>query len=174
LKIELGEVEYTINKYQSFQRAAVLIHNFYDAPAVVTFVESKSSIVKDRIADEKKALKMYISERLPRFVYPSLIAHLPVLPTSASRKINRKELMELDLAPFHDTNADVGLPQSDVEVTLHKTFSETLKIDPSQLGVTHDLFSVGLNSLLAVQAVVAVGESFKLTIGLDNIYFRSV
>ena len=173
-RIELGEVEDVINKYQSVQRAAVLIRNFHDAPAVVAFVEFKSSVADDHIADEKEALKMYISERLPRFMYPSLIAHLPALPTSTSGKINRRELMELDLAPFHDTSADIGLPQSDVEVTLHKIFSEILKTDPSQLGVTHDLFSVGLNSLLAVQAAVAVGESFKLNIGLNNIYLRFV
>ena len=39
--------------------------------------------------------------------------------------------MELGFTLFHDTNADVGLPQSDVEVTLHKIFSEIL---------THDAF----------------------------------
>ena len=107
-------------------------------------------------------------------MYPSLIAHLPALPTSTSGKVNRRVLMELDLAPFHDTNADVGLPQSDVEVALHTIFSDILKTNPSQLGVTHDLFSVGLNSLLAVQAAVSVGETFKLNIGLNNIYLRYV
>ena len=82
--------------------------------------------------------------------------------------------MELDLAPFHDTNLDVGLTQSDVEIVLYKIFSEISKADPRELGVTHDLFSVGLNSLLAVQAAVSVGDSFKLNIGLNNIYLRSV
>ena len=171
-RIELSEIEDVINKYQSVQRSAVLIRNFHDAPAVVAFVEFKTSVAEDHVIDEKDALKVYISERLPRFMYPSLIAHLPILPTSTSGKINRRGLMETDLAPFHDTNPDVGLPQSDVEVTLHKIFSEILKTDPSQLGVTHDLFSVGLNSLLAVQAAVAVGERFKLNIGLNNIYLR--
>ena len=173
-RIELGEVEDVINKYQSIQRAAVLIRNFHDAPSVVAFVEFQPSVAEDHVVDEKEALKIYISERLPRFMYPSLIAHLPILPTSTSGKINRRALMELDLAPFHDTKADVGLPQSDVEVALHKIFSDILKTDPSQLGVTHDLFSVGLNSLLAVQAAVSVGESFKLNIGLNNIYLRYV
>ena len=173
-RIELGEVEDVINKHQSTQRAAVLIRTLHDAPAVVAFVEFRSSVTEDQIVDEKEALKLYISERLPRFMYPSLIAHLPTLPTSTSGKINRRALMESDLAPFHDSNADVGLPQSDVEVTLHKIFSDILKTDPSQLGVTHDLFSVGLNSLLAVQVAVSIGESFKLNIGLNNIYLRFV
>ena len=171
-RIELWEIEDVINKYQSIQRAAVLIRTFHDAPAVIAFIEFKTSVAEDQVTDEKEALKMYISERLPRFMYPSLIVHLPVLPTSTSGKINRRELKELDLVPFYDTNADIGLPQSDVEVTLHKVFADILKADPSQLGVTHDLFSVGLNSLLAVQAAVAIGESFKLNIGLNNIYLR--
>ena len=171
-RVELGEVEDVINGYRSVQRAAVLIRNLHDAPAVVAFVEFKSSVAEDHVADEKEALKMYISERLPRFMYPSLVAHLPVLPTSTSGKINRRELMVLDLASFHDTHADIGIPQSDIEDTLHKVFSEILKIDPSQLGVTHDLFSIGLNSLLAVQAAVAVGDRFKLNMGLNNIYLR--
>jgi len=171
-RIELGEIEDVINKYQSVQRAAVLIRTLYDAPAVVAFIEFNSSIAEDQLVDEKETLKLYVSERLPRFMYPSLIAHLPTLPTSTSGKINRRALMELDLTPFHDTNPDIGLPQSDVEVALHKIFSDILKTDPSQLGVTHDLFSVGLNSLLAVQAAVSVGDSFKLNIGLNNIYLR--
>ena len=173
-RIELGEVEDVINKHHSVQRVAVLIRNFHDAPAVVAFVEFKPSVAEDHVADEKEALKMHISDRLPRFMYPSLIAHLPALPTSTSGKISRRELMELDLAPFHDANPDVGLPQSDFEITLHKIFSGILKTDPGQLGVTHDLFSVGLNSLLAVQAAVAVGENFKFKIGLNNIYLRFV
>ena len=71
--IELGEIEDVVSKYQSAQRAAVLIRNFHDAPAVVAFVEFKSSVTGDHVVDEKEALKMYISERLPRFMYPSLI-----------------------------------------------------------------------------------------------------
>ena len=61
-----------------------------------------------------------------------------------------------------------------VEIALHKIFSEILKVGPSELGVTHDLFSVGSNSLLAIQAAVAVGENLKLNIGLNNIYLRLV
>ncbi|KAF9644147.1 acetyl-CoA synthetase-like protein [Thelephora ganbajun] len=170
-RIELGEIEDVINKYKSVQRAAVLVRNFHNAPAVIAFVELKSSVAEDHLADEE-VLKMHIPEHLPRSMYPSLIAHLPVLPTSTSGKVSRRELMELDLAPFQDTSSDIGLPQSDVEVTLHKIFSEILKTDPSQLGVTHDLFSIGLNSLLAVQAAAAVGENFKLNISLNNIYLR--
>jgi hypothetical protein len=67
----------------------------------------------------------------------------------------------------------MGNPQSDVG---HKVFSGILKTDQNQLGVTHDLFSIGLNSgsLLAVQAAVVLARASKLNIGLNNFYLRFV
>lgn len=168
-RIELGEVEDAINKYSGVQRSAVLIRTLHDAPAIVAFVEFKSEL---DIEDEKEGLKMHVSQRLPRFMYPSLIATLPTLPTSSSGKVNRRELMELDLKPFSDITSDIGLPQSDVETGLHKIFAQLLKADPESFGVTHDLFSIGMNSLLAVQAAGVVSDTFNVSIGLNNIYLR--
>ena len=98
-RIELGEIEDVIDGYRSVQRAAVLIRNFHDAPAAVVFVEFKPSVAEDQVVDEKEALKMHISDRLPRFMCLSLIVHLPVLPTSTSGKISRRELMESRTVP---------------------------------------------------------------------------
>ena len=81
--------------------------------------------------------------------------------------------MELDLAPFHNTNADVGNPRSDVVVALHKSVSAILKIDPSQLGAAHNIFSIDLNSLLVVQAGVSIEQLFELNT-LPQVYLRCV
>ena len=129
-----------INKYHSVQHITFLIQNFHGTPAFVAFVEFKSSIAEDHITNEKEVFKMYVSEHLLGFMYPSLIAHPLTLLTPASGKVSRCTLMELGLAPLQDTNVDVGLPRSGVEAALHKIFSDILKINPSQLDVTHDLF----------------------------------
>jgi pimeloyl-ACP methyl ester carboxylesterase len=171
-RIELSEIEDVINKCVGVDRSAVLIRNFHDAPAIIAFVQFTGTLDKEGLEDGKEALKMHVSQRLPRFMYPSLIAALPTLPTSSSGKVNRRELMEMDLQPFFDVSADVGLPQSDVETGLHKIFAELLRADPESFGVTHDLFSIGMNSLLAVQAAGVVSQTFNVNIGLNNIYLR--
>ena len=124
-------------------------------------LEFKPSVAEDHVVDEKETVKLWISERLSRLMYPSIIAH----PYPAHVQ-QRKDQPSGARGVGFDTNADVGLPQSDVEVALHKTFSDILKPDPSQLGVTHHTFV----SLLAVQAEVSIGQLFKLNAGLINIY----
>ncbi|KAH7890103.1 putative nonribosomal peptide synthetase [Phlebopus sp. FC_14] len=171
-RIELGEIEDTITKFPSVQRSAVVIRVVQDTPAIVAFVEFKSS-VQEQLEDEKEALKVFVAERLPRFMYPSLIAVLPQLPTSRSGKIDRNSLKSMDLAAFTpDLNADMGSPSSDVEVELMAIFSKTLKVQNGSFGVAHDLFAVGLNSLMAVQAAGVISKTFNVHIGLNHIYLR--
>jgi Acyl-CoA synthetases (AMP-forming)/AMP-acid ligases II len=99
-------------KYHGVQRSAVVIRTLQNAPALVAFVEFKSQFAAT-VEDEKEALKLFIAERLPRFMYPSLIASLPRFPTSRSGKIDRSILKEIDLKSFApDLSQELGLPQS--------------------------------------------------------------
>ncbi|KIJ63457.1 polyketide synthetase [Hydnomerulius pinastri MD-312] len=171
-RIELCEIEDTIAKYPSVQRTAVIIRTVQDAPAIVAFVEFKSGL-QAQLEEQKEALKVFVAERLPRFMYPSLVAILPSLPASRSGKIDRNALKQMDLATFSpDLDADMGSPSSDVEVELMAIFSKILKVLNGSFGVAHDLFAVGLNSLMAVQAAGIISKTFNVHIGLNNIYLR--
>lgn len=171
-RIELGEIEDTIAKYSAVQRGAVVIRTVQDAPAIVAFVEFKAE-AQSQLDDHKEALKIFVAERLPRFMYPSLIAVLPRIPTSRSGKIDRTALKQMDLVEFTpDLNADMGSPMGDVEIELMNIFSKTLKVQNGSFGVAHDLFAVGLNSLMAVQAAGVISKTFSVHIGLNHIYLR--
>jgi acyl-coenzyme A synthetase/AMP-(fatty) acid ligase len=171
-RIELGEVEDAIMKYHGVQRSAVVIRSLQDAPALVAFVEFKQEF-DATVEDEKEALKLFIAERLPRFMYPSLIATLSQLPTSRSGKIDRSVLKEMDLKSFApDLSQELGLPQSDVESELLSIFSGLFKMESDSFGVSHDLFAVGLNSLMAVQAAGIISKTFNVHIGLSHMYLR--
>jgi acyl-coenzyme A synthetase/AMP-(fatty) acid ligase len=171
-RIELGEVEDVIMKYHGVQRSAVIIRTLQDAPALVAFVEFKQQF-EAAVEDEKEALKLFIAERLPRFMYPSLIAALPQLPTSRSGKIDRSILKQMDLKSFApDLSQELGLPQSDIESELLSIFCRLFKMESDGFGVSHDLFAVGLNSLMAVQAAGIISKMFNVHIGLSHMYLR--
>jgi len=168
----LGEVEDAIVQHASVRRAAVVIRSIQETPSLVAFVEFKKEFA-ETLDDEKESLKLHISERLPRFMYPSLIAVLPELPSSRSGKVDRKALSNLDLKQFaSDSSQELGVPQSDVESELLSIFAKVFKVEPDSFGVTHDLFSVGLNSLMAVQAAGTISANFNVHIGLNNLYLR--
>ncbi|KIJ57996.1 hypothetical protein HYDPIDRAFT_34600 [Hydnomerulius pinastri MD-312] len=106
-------------------------------------------------------------------VCPSVIAVLPQPPASRNGKIDRNSLGQMDLNAFApDLNADVGTPTGDVKLELVNIFSKVLKVENSSCGVSHDLFAVGLNSLVTVQAAGNVSKAFNVHIGLNNIYLR--
>ena len=173
-RIELGEIKDTISKHPTVKRAATVIRTVQDAPAIVVFVEF-NDVSEEHLEEEKEALKVFVSERLPRFMYPSLIAVLPHLPSSRNGKIDRNALKLMDLKAFSpDLNTDMGTPSGDVKVELMNIFSKVLKVDHGVFGVSHDLFAVGLNSLMAVQAAGIVSKTFSVHIGLNNIYLRYV
>ncbi|EGO03426.1 hypothetical protein SERLA73DRAFT_101532 [Serpula lacrymans var. lacrymans S7.3] len=171
-RIELGEIEDVIAKYPGVHRGAVVIRTVQDTPAIVAFVEFKQQ-AHEQLEEEKEGLRIFVSERLPRFMYPSLIAALPQLPTSRSGKTDRNALKQMDLKLFSTVlSKEMGLPQSEVEVELMSIFSRLFKVDSSSFGVTHDLFATGLNSLMAVQAAGIISKTFNVHIGLNNVYLR--
>ncbi|KAI5993419.1 hypothetical protein EDC04DRAFT_1271012 [Pisolithus marmoratus] len=171
-RIELGETEDTIAKYSAVKRAAVVIRTVQDAPAIVAFVELKD-VAEDQLEEEREALKVFVAERLPRFMYPSLIAVLSQLPSSRGGKIDRNALKQMDLRAFApDLSGDMGTPSGDVEVELMNIFARVLKVENGSFGINHDLFAVGLNSLMAVQAAGIVSKTFNVHVGLNNIYLR--
>ncbi|KAI6098831.1 putative nonribosomal peptide synthetase [Pisolithus croceorrhizus] len=171
-RIELGEIEDTIAKYSAVRCAAVVIRTVQDTSAIVAFVELRD-VAEDQVEEEKEALKIFVAERLPRFMYPSFIAVLPQLPSSRSGKIDRNALKQMDLKAFApDLSGDMGTPSGDVEVELMNIFSKVLKVENDSFGVNHDLFAVGLNSLMAVQAAGIISKTFDIHVGLNNIYLK--
>ncbi|KAI6142295.1 putative nonribosomal peptide synthetase [Pisolithus thermaeus] len=161
-RIELGEIEDTIAKYSAVRRAAVVIRTVQDTSAIVAFVELRD-IAEDQVEEEKEALKIFVAERLPRFMYPSFIAVLPQLPSSRS---------DGSQGVYTLLEWDMGTPSGDVEVELMNIFSKVLKVENDSFGVNHDLFAVGLNSLMAVQAAGIISKAFDIHVGLNNIYLK--
>ncbi|KAH7909125.1 putative nonribosomal peptide synthetase [Hygrophoropsis aurantiaca] len=173
-RIELEEIENVITTFPSVQRSAVLICTVHDTPSIVAFVELRAETQEgENLEDEKKALKTYVSECLPRFMHPSVIALLPVLPTSQAGKIDRSALKKMDLAAFAPNEAgDFVEPQNDVEIELMSIFAKVLRAEIGSFGVTHDLFAVGLNSLKVVQAAGMISKTLNFHISLNNVYLR--
>ncbi|KAH7927995.1 putative nonribosomal peptide synthetase [Leucogyrophana mollusca] len=173
-RIELEEIENVITRSPGVQRSAVLIRDVQDTPSIVAFVEFKATVQEgDKPEDKEDALKVFISERLPRFMLPSLIIILPVLPTSRTGKIDRKALKEMNLVSFApDLTSNLVQPQNDVELELMSIFSGVLRVKNESFGVLHDLFTVGLNSLRAVQAAGMISRTFNVHIGLNTVYLR--
>ncbi|KAF9218618.1 acetyl-CoA synthetase-like protein [Gyrodon lividus] len=171
-RIELTAVEDVVSRCPIVRRCAVMINTVNSSQTLVAFVEFTNAAA-NITGNSIQVLKSFVKDSLPRFMVPSIFVPLSVLPTSTSGKIHRKALLELDLEPqISDATDAFALPQSSLESAVLSVFSRVIGTSSSQLGVTLDLFTAGMTSLMAIQAAGALFSTFRVHVSLRDIYAR--
>lgn len=80
-RIELGEIELNVNMFTGVTNCCCIYDN--DAEKIVLYYIGEA---------ERKALKAYLKDRLPRYMLPNVIKQLEEMPLTPNGKINRNLL----------------------------------------------------------------------------------
>jgi non-ribosomal peptide synthase protein (TIGR01720 family) len=101
------------------------------------------------------ALRAFLSARLPAHMVPTAWAVLDALPLSPTGKVDRRALP----APDAPTAAEVeaAMPHGEVEETLARVWCDVLRVE--RVGVHENFFSLGGDSILAIQMMARAGRS---------------
>jgi len=110
-------------------------------------------------------LRTFLKERIPDYMVPSAFIFLESLPLTSNGKIDRSALPEPRMArPVLDV--PLVAPKGPIEEALANMWAESLGID--ELGVHDNLFDLGGNSLLAMQIIARVENSFRVKVPLNR------
>ncbi|KAK9703355.1 hypothetical protein K7432_010792 [Basidiobolus ranarum] len=143
-RIEPGEVETLLVKHPQVQEAIVLTrgkdYNKHLVAYIVT--EHKEKLLINTLRD-------LIAANLPDYMMPAAFVRLSSLPLTSNGKIDRKALPAPDRENF--TQKSYEAPQGEIEITLAKIWTELINFD--EIGRHDNFFSLGGNSLLAVQMI---------------------
>lgn len=148
-RIEPGEVEGTLNRHPDVRAAAVVARE--DSPGVRRLVAYVVSAGAEPLAAAE--LRRWLQERLPEPMIPSAFVSLDSLPLSPNGKVDRKAL---PAPPSSTAGADDG-PRSAVEGLLAGIIGAVLGRE--QVGVHEDLFALGMDSILVIQAVTRARQA---------------
>jgi natural product biosynthesis luciferase-like monooxygenase protein len=117
-------------------------------------------------------LRARLKQTLPPYMIPSAFVVLDALPLTANGKVNRKALPAPDRDRHEAATAYVA-PASDLERTIGEVWQQLLGL--SQVSTQDNLFELGANSLLMVQAngrlKAALGRDLTL---VDMFRFPSI
>jgi natural product biosynthesis luciferase-like monooxygenase protein len=102
-----------------------------------------------RAADLVPELRARLKQSLPPYMIPSAFVVLDALPLTANGKVNRKALPAPDQKRQEAASAYVA-PASDLERTIGEVWQQLLGL--AQVSTQDNLFDLGANSLLMVQA----------------------
>jgi aryl carrier-like protein len=110
---------------------------------------------------------------LPQYMVPSVLVPLAELPTTASRKTDRKRLREMG-ASFSaqqlgkmrtSSEGPKRQPSTETEQTLQRLWAQVLNIEPGSISLDDSFFRIGSDSIAAMKLVAkARREGLELTI----------
>ncbi|MDK1313305.1 alpha/beta fold hydrolase, partial [Pseudoalteromonas ardens] len=158
-RVELGEIVHQIDSLAGVQSSLVQVTGEEAADKqLVAWVVAQQGTELD-----VETLKAALAERVPAHMVPTYLVLLAEWPLTSVGKIDRRALPAPDKV---SQQAVYVAPQGAQEAALVDIWAELLKIEPAQLGVNTNFFSVGGHSLLAVQMLAMIKDRFDITITL--------
>jgi amino acid adenylation domain-containing protein len=152
-RIELGEIEAALGRHAAVQQAAVILRE--DQPGnrrLVAYVVSSPPATFSAVA-----LRAHLARQLPEYMVPATIVEIPSLPFNVSGKVERSALPPP--ADFAREEAFVEA-RTELERVLAGVYAKLLGLEG--VGVRDSFFSLGGNSLLAMQAVWRIRELLRI------------
>ncbi len=141
-RIETGEIETSLNKYDSIKESVVLAKESEKGyKYLVGYYLSDSELPVSE-------LRSHLLQYLPDYMVPSFFVHLESLPLTPNGKIDYKVLPEIDSSRPH-LNQSYLAPETEIEKKIAIIWEELLGIE--LVGVNDNFFELGGNSILIVQ-----------------------
>lgn len=144
-RVELDEIENTINTYPEINSSKVVVRNNGSEDYLAGFFTADTHI-------DISALTAYLKEKLTYYMVPSVLMQLDAMPLTVNGKIDTKKLPNVE---FSDTREYVE-PKGELEKKICTIFSEILKQD--KISATDDFFEIGGTSLTATIIVIRLSE----------------
>jgi amino acid adenylation domain-containing protein len=158
-RVEPGEVEAVLSRYDGVRQAAVLALG--DAESGWRLVAYVAASPEPSVA----ALRAYLGETLPEFMVPAEYAFVDALPLTANGKIDRRALESLATS---GGGREYVAPRNPVEQRIASMWAEVLGAE--RVGVHDDFFDLGGHSLLATQVIARVRAAYDAHVPLHALF----
>lgn len=159
LRIELGEIENTICEIDGISQSVVVVRKNEEGRQLICAFYTGTEM-------DAKEIRKHLGQKLPKYMLPHICTHLSELPLTASGKINRKALPEIDLENITNETEYVG-PENQRQKELCRILEKVLATEP--VGITDDFFDLGGDSLKAIE-YVSKAHSEGIYFNLQNVF----
>jgi amino acid adenylation domain-containing protein len=173
-RVELEEIEVILKQHPTVADVAVMTHAFGASASEKEGLEAVDpkldhNLVAYIVSNEEDSqslrdlLYSYLSARLPGHMVPIRFVVLQRLPLNPNGKVDYRALSAIPLVQTEPSIASIA-PRNSVEEELCNILAQVL--GQRTIGMDENFFRIGGHSLLAVQAVVRIQESFGIAIDL--------
>jgi natural product biosynthesis luciferase-like monooxygenase protein len=173
-RVELSEIELSLNAYEGILDTVVLIRGVGDDLRLTAFYVSSQG---HPIASDM--LRGFLRKSLPEYMIPSDFVHLEKIPLMTSGKVDRRQLETIQMRPHPVTtngNNDATISLGHLESQILEIWKKVLHLDT--VGMNDNFFDLGGHSLLMIQVhnsmTERLGYQFPLIRLLENPTIRQL
>ena len=160
-RVEPGEVEKLLLNHGDIKKTVVTSgeHENKDKYLCAYYTSEKTLNPGD--------LRDYLSVELPEYMIPGYFLQLLEMPLMPNGKVDYKSLP-------HPKGSDTGTPYepptNEIEKKIIETWVEVLELDAERIGINHDFFELGGNSINILKVVSRLKKAFKQDISMSNLF----
>ncbi|MEH2430772.1 MAG: amino acid adenylation domain-containing protein [Nostoc sp.] len=165
-RIELSEIETVLSQHQSVQKAVVIVkENVSGDKHLVAYI-----VPNVETQNFSSLLRKFLKEKLPEYTIPKTFVMLDSLPLTASGKVDRLALTELDSPASGLIDKTFIAPRTPTESSLAKIWAEVLNIE--RVGIYDNFFDLGGDSLLTVRLLKQIHKQFENELPLSSLFLN--
>ncbi|MDO1485400.1 amino acid adenylation domain-containing protein, partial [Rhodococcus rhodochrous] len=161
-RLELGDIEAAFLDDPRVARAVVQLVTGAAGDQLVAYVVPTAGAQVD-----PEILRREVALRLPAYMVPAFVMELDELPLNVSGKLDRKALPQ----PIVPNVREYREPRNHVERVVADAFAQTLDIE--RVGLDHDFFELGGNSLVATKLAHLIGTELGIRVPVRLLFDSS-
>ena len=164
LRIEPGEIEAALSRHDSIEESLVLLKkNEQGDNALVAYLIAKKR--EEQVPSEQ--LRTWLRQQLPEYMIPTLFVWLEHWPLTPNGKLDRQALPAPRVI-INEKNRGIDDPRTPEEAELLRLWRMLLNLE--SVGIYENFFTSGGHSLLAMQLIAHVQESFQVEVPLQALF----
>jgi acyl carrier protein len=161
-RIDLGEIESALRQHPEVRDAVVSLHGDNTGQKYLAGYLQKAGGSSLQAA----SFQQFLRSKLPDYMVPAVFIALDKFPLTPNGKINRKALPASTSA--QNSKRAFTPPHTITEETLAQMWRELLQLP--RVGVDDNFFEIGGHSLLAMQFMARVQNTFRTELSLRDIF----
>ncbi|WP_296860642.1 non-ribosomal peptide synthetase [uncultured Methanobrevibacter sp.] len=155
LRIEIGEIESSINKYPAVKQTVVVIKEINNNDHLCAYYTADEEV-------DASELKEFLKDKLTKYMIPTAYMQLDEMPQTPNGKTDIKALPQpkLDLENIKAEN--------ETEEKLFEIAAELINTD--QFGVTDELYSIGFTSLILMKFNSLIYAEMRVNLDISILF----
>jgi len=156
VRVELEEIETILRQHPKMQEAIVLVKEVALGDLrLIAYVIPKETVPDGEWGNVEEDLRRHVRVKLPKNLVPNIFIKIKEAPLNPNGKVDRIALQNEN---GHNGAKPQSRERSTAEIVIGAFVAEALRIP--QVGLDDDFFDMGGHSLMAIQVVTQINETF--------------